>query len=115
MVPVPGPVAETARVPGARKVAPTLLSAFNMTVHFPDPEHAPDQLEKESDAAGVAVSVTDVPAAKDALQVLAQLMPAGLLLMVPEPVGETVRVKSVGLGGVCIPPPPPQPLRAMAR
>jgi phage tail protein X len=99
-VPVPGPTADTVTVPGAEKAAPTAVSAFNTTVHFPTPEQAPLHPENESPAAGVAVSVTEEPAAKLALQVVPQLMPAGVLLTVPDRLDDTVRLKSVGLGAV---------------
>jgi hypothetical protein len=113
-VPVPGPTADTVTVPGAEKAPPTVVSAFNTTVHFPAPEQAPLQPENESAAAGVAVSVTEEPAAKLALQVVPQLRPAGVLLTVPDPLVETVRLKSVGLGADSWTP-PPHPLRVMAR
>jgi hypothetical protein len=70
-----------------------------MTVHFPAPEQAPDQPEKEAEAAGVGVRVIEDPAGKVVLQVVPQLIPAGVLVIVPEPVGDTVKVKTVGLGG----------------
>ena len=97
-VPVPGPTADTVTVPGAEKVAPTVVSAFSTTVHFPAPEQAPLHPENGSPAAGVAVRVTAEPAAKRALQVVPQFMPAGVLLTIPDPLGETVRLKLVGLG-----------------
>jgi hypothetical protein len=51
-----------------------------------DPEQAPLQPEKpEDELPGVAVSVTWVPGAKVAEQVPGQLIPAGELVMVPEP------------------------------
>jgi hypothetical protein len=53
----------------------------------------PCQATNDEPAAGVAVSVTDVPAAKDAEQVLPQLMPWGELITVPEPVTLTETVK----------------------
>jgi hypothetical protein len=43
-----------------------------------------------------------------------QLMPAGVLLTIPDPLVETVRLKSVGLGADSWTP-PPHPLRVMAR
>jgi hypothetical protein len=49
-----------------------------VTVHVREvPEHAPDQPEKTEPRAGVAVSVTDVPALK--------LVPDGLVVTVPLP------------------------------
>lgn len=116
IVPVPGPVAETLREPCGANAAPTVVSELRTTVHFPTPEQAPDQPENEPDAAGVALRVIEVPGAKDAVQVAPQLMPAGELATVPEPVGVTVRVKTVGLGGgLCCCIPPPQAVREMAR
>jgi hypothetical protein len=96
MTPVPGPATDTASDRGPENAAPTLVSAFRTTVHFAVPEQAPDQPEKVLEAAGLAVNVMDVPAGKVALQVVPQLMPAGALVTVPEPVGETVRVNCEG-------------------
>ena len=61
-------------------------------MQLPPPEQAPDHPAKLEPEVGFAVSVTVVPGAKLAVQ-LAQLMPAGLLAMVPlpEPVAETLR------------------------
>ena len=66
-------------------MAVTELAAFNVTMHAPAPVHAPLQPVKVAPAAGVAVSVTAVPAANDAEQVVPQLMPAGALVTVPGP------------------------------
>jgi len=52
-------------------------------VQLPVPEQAPDQPAKNAPFAGVAVSLTEVPELKDAVQVGAQLTPAGLLVTVP--------------------------------
>jgi hypothetical protein len=116
ITPVPGPATDTASDRGPEKVAPTLVSAFRTTVHFAVPEQAPDQPEKVLEAAGLAVRVMDVPGAKVALQVAPQLIPAGALVTLPEPVVVTVRVNCEGCegGGVCSTL-PPQPLRAIAR
>lgn len=94
ITPDPGPVTETARdaLVGVEKAAPTIMSLLRTTMHLPVPEQAPDQPENVSLAAGVAVRVTEVPAPKDALQVGPQLIPAGALVMVPEPVAETARL-----------------------
>jgi len=53
---------------------------------------APDQPAKVWLAPGVAVRVTLVPEAYDSVQSAPQLMPAGELVIVPEPVTEVVRV-----------------------
>jgi hypothetical protein len=50
------------------------------------PAHAPDQPAKIDPALGVAVSMTSVPDANEALQAEPQLMPAGLLVTGPLPV-----------------------------
>jgi hypothetical protein len=67
-------------------VAVTLWAAFMVTAQEPLPEHAPLQPEKNDPAAAVGLSVTTVPPAKLALQLPGQLMPAGELVTVPEPV-----------------------------
>jgi hypothetical protein len=94
ITPVPGPVTETDKeaLEGAEKAAPTVMSPLTTTVHLPVPEHAPDQPENESLEAGAAVRVTEVPALNDALQLCPQLIPAGALVTVPEPVAETARL-----------------------
>ena|SRR5579871_3716705 len=58
----------------------------------PLPEQAPDQPAKVELAAGPSLKVTIVPLAKFALHVPGQLMPAGVLVMVPVPVPERVTV-----------------------
>ena len=52
-----------------------------------------------------AASVTEVPAAKLAVHVVGQLIPAGLLVTVPVPVTATVSWKLLG-GGVVLDVPP---------
>lgn len=54
------------------------------------PVHAPLKPEKVDPEAGVAVNVTLLPLLKSALQVVGQLMPAGLLVTVPLPERDTV-------------------------
>jgi hypothetical protein len=54
------------------------------------PLHAPLKPEKSYPEAGVAVRVTLEPLSKPAVQVEGQLIPAGLLVIVPDP--ETVTV-----------------------
>jgi hypothetical protein len=63
-----------------------------VTVHVDVPLHPPDHPPKVALDAGAAVSVTTVPAEKPATQVVPQLMPEGLLVMVPPPVPEGVTV-----------------------
>jgi hypothetical protein len=63
---------------------------FIVTVQVPVPLHAPPQLLKVQPLAGVAVSVTAVPGANLALQVVGQSMPPGELVTVPLPVSLTV-------------------------
>ena len=78
--------------PGAgAKVVATEASALTVTLQLPFPEHAPLQPEKIEPSAAVAVRVTVVPTAKEALQVFPQLMPAGLLEIVPLPLFMTRR------------------------
>ena len=57
-----------------------------MTVQVPVPEQAPDQPVNLESKAGVAVKVTTVPDPKELIQVSPQLIPAGELVTVPEPV-----------------------------
>jgi hypothetical protein len=68
------------------KVAVTEAAAVRVTAHVPVPLQAPDQPANVEPEAAVAVSVTAVPLAKLALQVVGQLMPEGLLVTVPVPV-----------------------------
>jgi len=95
-VPVPVPAFETVRVlvvPEPVKVAVTTWSELITTVHVPAPEQPPPlQPAKVEPAEAAAVSVTEVPSLNCAEQVRPQLMPAGLLVTVPAPTFETVRV-----------------------
>jgi hypothetical protein len=66
------------------KIADTLVFAFNVTEQLlASPLHAPPQLARPQAVAGVAVSVTVVPAPKLALQVEPQSMPDGELVTLP--------------------------------
>jgi len=56
------------------------------------PVHAPDQPWKNAPVPAFAVRVTVVPDVNDALQVGAQLIPAGLLVTVPLEVPANVTV-----------------------
>ena len=74
-------------------VAVTDRSALIVTVQVPVPEQPPPlQPVNAEPAAGVAVSVTTVPSLNDAAQVAPQLIPAGELVTVPEPVPVFVTV-----------------------
>ena len=76
----------------AERIAPTAVSLSIVRLHDPVPEHAPVHPEKLEPSLGCAVSVTDVPVVKLALQVNPQLMPAGALVTVPVPLPEVVTV-----------------------
>src|SRR2546422_7866356 len=78
------------------KIAVTACAAFTVTVQVPVPEQPPPlQPLKVEPAAGAAVSVTEVPLANAAEQVVPQETPAGALVMVPvpAPLGLTVSVE----------------------
>ena len=59
----------------------------------------------------MAVSVTEVPDVKLAVQEVGQLIPAGLLVTVPVPEIVTVKLKFFGGGGEVVPDVPPQAVR----
>ena len=67
------------------KVADTLLVAFIATTQEPVPEHAPPQPLNCQPESGVAVRVTLVPPLYVSEQSVPHVIPAGLLVMVPEP------------------------------
>ena len=79
---------DEARVGIALKVAVTEALAERVTLQAAVPVQAPDQPAKVTPELGAALSVTAVPLAKLAEQVCPQLMPAGVLVMVPAPVPE---------------------------
>src|SRR3954453_19364138 len=66
-------------------MAATLELALRVTVQAPVPLQAPDQPAKAEVGLAVADKVTAVPLGKLAVHVDPQLMPAGLLVMVPAP------------------------------
>jgi hypothetical protein len=67
-------------------VAETATSEVNVTVHDPVPEHAaPLQPANTDPGAATGVRATAVPGLKLAAHVAPQLIPAGELVMVPEP------------------------------
>src|SRR5437867_1779540 len=69
-----------------KKVAVTDWAALIVTMQLPVPLHPPPHQPMNADPlAGMAVKVTDVPLANDALHAAPQSMPAGLLVTVPLP------------------------------
>src|SRR5438093_415988 len=96
-VPVPAPVLLTVSEKlCSAKVAVTVVAAPSVTEQVPVPVQPPPlQPVKAEPAAGVAVSVTAVPLANVAEQVVPQAIPAGALVTVPlpAPLGLTVNVK----------------------
>lgn len=75
------------------KLAVTCWFAVSVNTQGPVPLHAPpDHPVKVSLPSALSVSVTWVPGAKVAMQVIPQFIPAGLLLTVPtpRPAGTTV-------------------------
>ena len=84
--PVPALVTVSAKL-GVEKVAVTVVGAVSVTVQVPVPVHPPPlQPVKVEPAAGAAVSTTGVPLAKVDEQFVPQVIPAGTLVTVPEPV-----------------------------
>jgi len=71
-------------------VAPTEAAEFMVTLQVDVPLHPPVHPANVELDAGAAVSVTAAPAEKVATQAVPQLMPAGLLVMLPEPLPELV-------------------------
>jgi len=67
------------------KVADTVALAVMVTLHAAAPVHAPPHPANVEFAPGAWASVTTVPAGKVATHVVPQLMPAGLLVMLPSP------------------------------
>jgi len=82
------------------KVAFTSVSALTVTTHALVPVHAPVQPMKVEPEVGLAVSVIVAPIAMDCEQVAPQLMPAGALVIVPEPVPSFVTDSVMRLGVV---------------
>src|SRR5207244_3279543 len=99
-VPLPVPAGVTVREKRCGvKGAVTVVAAERVTVQVPLPEQPPPvQPVKVEPAAGVAVNVTAVPLVKLAEHVAPQVIPAGLLVTVPEPVPAAVTV-SENVGG----------------
>src|SRR5690349_2458055 len=93
-VPVPAFVTLKANVDEPVNVAVTARAAVIEVVQVPVPEHAPLQPVNVEPLAAAAVSVTDVPLEKFALQVEPQLTPAGDDVTVPVPVPAFVTVNA---------------------
>ena len=70
----------------AVKVAITNALPINVTLQLPMPMQAPDHPANVELLFGAAVSVSMVPLVKLALHIAPQLIPAGLLMIVPAPV-----------------------------
>lgn len=93
-VPVPALVTVAANVDEVLNVAVTARAAVIDTVQPPVPEHAPPQPANVEPLAAEAVSVTDVPLAKLALQVLPQSTPEGDDATVPVPAPDFVTLSA---------------------
>jgi hypothetical protein len=125
------PGVKVASVNTRRKRAVTARVWSSTTVHDPVPLHPPLQPTKTEPAFAVAVSTTDVPDEKLALQTVLHVSPAGALVTVPAPLPEIVMASGnvvvvadanvavivVALVGVTVhgpvpeQPPPDQPLK----
>ena len=93
-VPVPAPANATVNPEPAAKLAVTLAFAVIVSLHALVPVQLPLQPTKELVPVAVAVSETWEFAGKLALHVPGQLIPAGVLITVPEPVNATVNPKA---------------------
>ena len=79
----------------------TAVIAFIVTEHDAvAPAQLPPHPANENVLSGVAVNVTDVPASKFALQICGQLIPAGALTTLPDPVSVSDNWNCCGGGGV---------------
>lgn len=91
-VPLPVPAVVTVSVAvlgGGLKPADTVCGPFITTTHGPVPLHPAVQPANVEPPVALALRVTELPAGKFALHVLPQLIPAGLLVIVPLPVSFT--------------------------
>jgi len=97
IVPAPVPKSETVSrflvLCPVLKVAVTFASALRVIEQLPVPLHDPPQPANVDPLVGVGVNIIDVPAAKVAVQVVPQLIPAGELVIVPIPVPESEVVR----------------------
>jgi hypothetical protein len=83
------------------KLAVTVVSLCSVTSQAPVPEQPPpDQPVNVEPESAVAVSVTCVPAPNELEQVEPQLMPAGLLATVPEPLPDLLTLNVWVTGGI---------------
>jgi len=116
VVPVPPPVMATVMPSPAINDAVTLVVVVIVRVQVV-PEHAPPQPPKMKLAPGFAVNVTFAFLAKLAVHVVGQLIPAGVLVTVPEPAagGVTVNWNAVAEGVVGEVEPLPAPQFVSAR
>src|SRR5262249_24384103 len=94
---VPSPLKSRSTVagggPATGKTTAAVRTHVILTVHVPVPLHpSPLQPVKRDPLALLAIRVTLVPASKAALQVLPQLIPAGLEVTMPLPVPAFVTV-----------------------
>ncbi len=97
ILPVPLPVLVTLSVyvavgAAVANMAVTLLAASIVTVQAPVPVHAPLQPVKVEPVAGTAVKVTVMLTPKGALQRVPQSIPAGVEVMFPAPLMDTLKV-----------------------
>lgn len=83
-VPKPNPAFLTVSVLSLSNTAVAERSVLMVRLQVPVPEQSPNQPVKEEPAAGLAVSVTGA-AAKGDEHVDPQLIPAGLVVTVPDP------------------------------
>ena len=90
-LPVPAPVTVTVVRLNA---ALTDCAALIVTAQAPVPVQAPFHPAKADPAGAAAVNETDVPCVKENVQVPGQLMPTGLLVIVPEPAPAVLTVSA---------------------
>jgi len=93
-VPVPARVTASAKLEELLNVAVTARAAVIETVQVLVPVHAPLQPAKVEPLLAAAVSVTDAPLAKFALQVAPQLMPPVFDVTVPAPLPALLTVNA---------------------
>ena len=95
IVPVPADGAVTVNAyEVVENFAPTVWALIILTLQLAVPEQAPVQPANVKFAAGFAVRATFVPRLKSAVHVPGQLMPAGVLVIVPTPAVGAVTVNA---------------------